>query len=132
MLVALSWLPPRHARLFAVCAADPIIGPPTCPSQDDAVLDSPSAPIPTSFLDRLRHERSQGSIVTFCAGLDDMLGGGVPLGKITEFCGAPGIGKTQMGYVTGKRCSVWIWCFCLAFSPHRAGLRQLSPKGERG
>ncbi|XP_076108680.1 DNA repair protein RAD51 homolog 3-like isoform X3 [Mytilus galloprovincialis] len=25
-----------------------------------------------------------------------MLGGGVPLCKITEFCGAPGIGKTQM------------------------------------
>ena len=28
-----------------------------------------------------------------------MLGGGVPVGKITEFCGAPGIGKTQIGYV---------------------------------
>ena len=35
--------------------------------------------------------------MTFCEGLDDMLGGGVPVGKITEFCGAPGIGKTQMG-----------------------------------
>ena len=28
--------------------------------------------------------------------MDDLLGGGVPLGKITEFAGAPGIGKTQM------------------------------------
>ena len=28
-----------------------------------------------------------------------MLGGGVPVGKITEFCGAPGVGKTQIGYV---------------------------------
>jgi RAD51-like protein 2 len=27
-----------------------------------------------------------------------MLGGGVPIGKLTEFCGVPGIGKTQMGY----------------------------------
>lgn len=26
-----------------------------------------------------------------------MLGGGVPLTKLSEFCGAPGIGKTQLG-----------------------------------
>ena len=26
-----------------------------------------------------------------------MLGGGIPLGKITEFCGVPGIGKIQLG-----------------------------------
>ena len=49
--------------------------------------------------DLLQQEQSSGSIVTFCEQLDDMLGGGVPVGKITEFCGAPGIGKTQIGYV---------------------------------
>ena len=27
--------------------------------------------------------------------VDSMLGGGVPVGKITELCGAPGVGKTQ-------------------------------------
>jgi len=27
-----------------------------------------------------------------------MLGGGVQISKITEFCGAPGIGKTQIGF----------------------------------
>ena len=48
--------------------------------------------------DLLLQEQSCGSIVTFCEQLDDMLGGGVPVGKITEFCGAPGIGKTQIGY----------------------------------
>jgi RAD51-like protein 2 len=37
--------------------------------------------------------------VTFSAGVDGMLGGGVPLGKITEICGAPGVGKTQFRYV---------------------------------
>jgi len=49
--------------------------------------------------DLLQQEQYSGSIVTFCEQLDDMLGGGVPVGKITEFCGAPGIGKTQIGYV---------------------------------
>jgi len=33
--------------------------------------------------------------------MDNMLEGitvnGIPLGKITEFCGPPGIGKTQLG-----------------------------------
>lgn len=49
--------------------------------------------------DLLQQEQSARNIVTFCEQLDDMLGGGVPVGKITEFCGAPGIGKTQIGYV---------------------------------
>ena len=34
-------------------------------------------------------------IVTFNSQLDSLLGGGVPIGKLTEFCGVPGIGKTQ-------------------------------------
>jgi len=35
-------------------------------------------------------------IITFCRNIDTMLGGGIPLGQITEICGLPGIGKTQM------------------------------------
>ena len=35
-------------------------------------------------------------IITFCKSIDTMLGGGVPLGQITEICGLPGIGKTQL------------------------------------
>lgn len=54
--------------------------------------------------DLLQQEQSSGSIVTFCEQLDDMLGGGVPVGKITEFCGAPGVGKTQIGYVLTRKC----------------------------
>ena len=38
----------------------------------------------------------QQFVVTFSQKLDELLGGGVPLGRITEFCGAPGIGKTQV------------------------------------
>ena len=59
---------------------------------------SSSIPGSTNAFDLLQQEKSAGSIVTFCEKFDDMLGGGVPVGKITEFCGAPGIGKTQIGY----------------------------------
>lgn len=41
-------------------------------------------------------EQEQGFVITFCATLDEALGGGVQLTKITEVCGAPGIGKTQL------------------------------------
>ncbi|RDD45047.1 DNA repair protein RAD51-like protein 3 [Trichoplax sp. H2] len=44
----------------------------------------------------LENEQNLNPIVTFCAKLDQALGGGIPLGKITEFCGPPGIGKTQL------------------------------------
>jgi RAD51-like protein 2 len=36
-------------------------------------------------------------IITFCRTLDNILGGGVQIGQITEFCGVPGVGKTQLG-----------------------------------
>lgn len=51
----------------------------------------------SSALELLRQERTQSSIITFCDPWDRMLGGGVPLGKLTEICGPPGIGKTQLG-----------------------------------
>lgn len=35
-------------------------------------------------------------IITFCKALDVMLGGGIPMGHVTEICGVPGIGKTQL------------------------------------
>ncbi|XP_072163522.1 DNA repair protein RAD51 homolog 3-like isoform X1 [Diadema setosum] len=49
----------------------------------------------TAF-EMLRQDQSKPPIITFCEELDDMLGGGVPMGKITEICGAPGVGKTQL------------------------------------
>ena len=48
--------------------------------------------------DLLEKEEKQGAIQTCCGNLDEILGGGIPAGKITEFCGAPGVGKTQIGY----------------------------------
>lgn len=35
-------------------------------------------------------------IVTYCRDLDRVLGGGVHLNKVTELCGVPGAGKTQL------------------------------------
>ena len=48
-----------------------------------------------SALEMLKAEQLHSCIVTFSAQVDGMLGGGVPVGKITEICGAPGVGKTQ-------------------------------------
>lgn len=39
----------------------------------------------------------QNGVLTLNRELDEMLGRGVALGKTTEFCGAPGMGKTQLG-----------------------------------
>ena len=47
-------------------------------------------------LDLLHRAENNQPIVTFSEQLDTLLGGGVPLGKMTEFCGAPGVGKTQL------------------------------------
>ena len=44
----------------------------------------------------LREENEKLPIYTFCQELDDLLGGGIAVGEITELCGCPGIGKTQM------------------------------------
>ncbi|CAH1231070.1 DNA repair protein RAD51 homolog 3-like [Branchiostoma lanceolatum] len=64
--------------------------------KDPSSASSPDDGVKTA-LDMLQEEREQGCIITFCSALDELLGGGVPLTKITEFCGAPGVGKTQMG-----------------------------------
>ncbi|XP_053696864.1 DNA repair protein RAD51 homolog 3 [Sabethes cyaneus] len=50
-----------------------------------------------SCLDIWKEESQQLGIVTFCKDLDVALGSsGVPVGQITEFCGPPGSGKTQL------------------------------------
>ncbi|CAL8279040.1 unnamed protein product [Boreogadus saida] len=41
-------------------------------------------------------QQEERSIVTFCSRLDAALGGGIPVGKTTELCGTPGMGKTQL------------------------------------
>ncbi len=43
----------------------------------------------------LYEENCKLAIFTFSKDLDDLLGGGIAVGEITELCGCPGIGKTQ-------------------------------------
>eukprot|EP00898_Chlorokybus_atmophyticus_P008549 jgi/Chlat1/8696/Chrsp88S08080 len=50
-----------------------------------------------SALELLHREGGRRRIVTFCPALDSLLGGGVAPGHVTEFCGVPGMGKTQLG-----------------------------------
>ncbi|XP_062560191.1 DNA repair protein RAD51 homolog 3-like isoform X2 [Armigeres subalbatus] len=47
-------------------------------------------------LDLWKEECQQQCIVTFCRDLDQAVGNGIPISIITEFCGPPGSGKTQM------------------------------------
>jgi RAD51-like protein 2 len=41
-------------------------------------------------------KRNPCHIVTFCRSIDDLLGGGIALGEVTEVAGLPGTGKTQL------------------------------------
>ena len=50
----------------------------------------------SSVSDLLVPPQGPSSIVTFSQTVDTLLGGGVPLGLITELHGVPGVGKTQM------------------------------------
>lgn len=60
------------------------------------LLEPQRCPDSVTALELLQRETEQTPIVTFCSELDQALRGGIPLGKITEFCGVPGIGKTQL------------------------------------
>mmetsp|Transcript_37328 Transcript_37328/g.49181 ORF Transcript_37328/g.49181 Transcript_37328/m.49181 type:complete len:460 (+) Transcript_37328:49-1428(+) len=50
-----------------------------------------------SARDLLKKVRNIRPIITFCRGIDEMLGGGIMRGVVTEICGEPGVGKTQFG-----------------------------------
>ncbi|XP_048679516.1 DNA repair protein RAD51 homolog 3 isoform X4 [Lepidochelys kempii] len=67
-----------------------------CHSNATKTAGEPEAVGKCTALELLEQEQSQGFIITFCSALDDILGGGVQLTKITEICGAPGVGKTQL------------------------------------
>ncbi|XP_063002558.1 DNA repair protein RAD51 homolog 3 [Elgaria multicarinata webbii] len=56
----------------------------------------PAAVRKYTALELFEEEQVQGFIITFCSALDGILGGGMQLTKLTEICGAPGVGKTQL------------------------------------
>jgi len=59
-----------------------------------------------SALDLLLKEGGQNRIITFCHDIDSTLNGGIALGKLTEFCGVPGVGKTQMAFQLAVNASI--------------------------
>uniref|UniRef100_A0A6A7G8M4 DNA repair protein RAD51 homolog 3 n=1 Tax=Hirondellea gigas TaxID=1518452 RepID=A0A6A7G8M4_9CRUS len=50
-----------------------------------------------SAVDMLEREKGKKYIITLCERIDQMLGGGITIGEVSEICGVPGIGKTQIG-----------------------------------
>ena len=46
-----------------------------------------------SALELMRRRSTLKPIVSLCEQLDTLMGGGIPIGQITEFCGVPGAGK---------------------------------------
>ncbi|XP_055350501.1 DNA repair protein RAD51 homolog 3-like isoform X2 [Paramacrobiotus metropolitanus] len=51
---------------------------------------------PITAFELLRREQTARYISTGSTRLDSILGGGIALGRITEFSGVPGVGKTQL------------------------------------
>ncbi|XXQ33580.1 DNA repair protein RAD51 like protein 3 [Plasmodiophora brassicae] len=49
-----------------------------------------------SALDLLRQRSNVECIISLCPDLDTIMGGGCQIGQITELCGLPGVGKTQL------------------------------------
>lgn len=62
------------------------------------IRNAKKLPAPKSALDLYLESAVLGHISTFIAELDAALEGGIPLGQITEFCGEPGNGKTQIWF----------------------------------
>lgn len=46
-------------------------------------------------------------VITFCADMDNMLGGGVAMGEVTEFCGAPG----ELSHTAQLDLLFCVWAF---------------------
>jgi Rad51 len=57
----------------------------------------PPADATTALAMAKQQQQQPWRIRTSCPALDQLLGGGVARGAVTEFCGVPGVGKTQLG-----------------------------------
>ena len=61
-------------------------------------IDTNQHPTAKSFTakDMIEKAIALKPIITYSRSMDTMLGGGVCIGQLTEFCGPPGVGKTQI------------------------------------
>ncbi|KAF2880606.1 hypothetical protein ILUMI_25570 [Ignelater luminosus] len=76
-------------------------------SQWDDLVHTPKT---RSALDIYQEECVSGTILTSSKELDEALGGGIPVGLITEFCGEPGCGKTQVCFHLCVNVQLPLWC----------------------
>ena len=65
--------------------------------------DTSYAFYPKNALELFEEEKNRGYIVTSCTDIDNMLGGGVETGKITEFCGDENVDKAQIRFENQDR-----------------------------
>ena len=75
-----------------------VITPPQLGTKDVLKPANKTLPQSISSLELFWREQEESGIPTGCKELDEMLGEGIPLGKMTEICGVPGIGKSQLAY----------------------------------
>lgn len=61
---------------------------------------------PKNCSELIRALGSVRHITTCCMTLDNLLGGGVPRSSVTEICGAPGAGKTQICMQLAVACAI--------------------------
>ncbi|KEG14121.1 putative meiotic recombination protein DMC1 [Trypanosoma grayi] len=76
--------------------------------RDPAASDYCVPPAIYTLQDMLELEEDEGSerVTTFCKSIDVLLGGGVPVGAVTEVCGPPGVGKTQLLMQLAVSCAL--------------------------
>ncbi|GET92005.1 recombinase rad51, putative [Leishmania tarentolae] len=101
--------PPR-APTFSCCAADsaPKTGEPAQTS-DSRFCAIPGCRTVREIQAELQARQAQGfptHLTTFSRELDRVLGGGVPVGGVTEISGPPGVGKTQLLMQLAVSCAM--------------------------
>ena len=92
-----------------VCSTVKWLQPLSCTAQRcDYLMPHPCFKTPQqscSVWTAVRKERMLQSISTLTRDFDNLLGGGIEPRKLTEFCGAPGAGKTQLACVHVYVCA---------------------------
>ena len=74
-----------------------------CAATNECVKPDPTR---QSAASAFKLEQKSCPIVTFCRDLDNLLGGGMQAGTMTEVCGEPGTGKTQLAMQLAVDCQV--------------------------
>ena len=75
-----------------------------------AQVNRPAQRKATTAQSQLEREEARTAISTFSQNVDSLFGTGIPRTKVTEVCGAPGIGKTQIGIQLAINVQIPVEC----------------------